>query len=72
MTLAIILLALVVAVCWLHRHERDTYVSAQWLAEQRYRTQAAGREQPVVRQWPIRKMSNEIGWWNTQKLRKRA
>ena len=72
MLLAFFILALVGVAVWLHRRERRDYVSAAWIQQHRYTSGTDGSEQPRIRQWPIRKVSNEIGWWNTQKLRKRA
>jgi hypothetical protein len=47
-------------------------VSDAWLAEHRRKAGRGGVDQSRVRQWPVNKIVNEVGWFNARRLRRRA
>lgn len=47
-------------------------LSDDWFRHQDRIEQRKGIDQSVLQQWPIRKSLNEQGFWNSQRLKKRA
>ena len=56
----------------IRRHWVATHVTMDWLVDSERRSWSSGIDQACVRKWPISKIVNEAGWFNSQKLRKRA
>lgn len=51
---------------------RSDAMSQAWLDEQARRGDRTGVEQSRIQKWPMNKIVNESGWYNSQKLRTRT